>query len=64
MRAVRQEIARNPSPALRARAAEGRVRAERSEVLGSERRFAPPSPSHAFGVGPSLSRNAGEGYVL
>jgi hypothetical protein len=53
-----------PSPALRERVAEGRVRAERSEVSESERRVAPPSPSHRSAMGPSLSRNAGEGCVF
>jgi hypothetical protein len=52
-----------PSPALRERVAEGRVRAARSAVAGSGC-FAPPSPSHRSATGPSLSRNAGEGYVF
>src|SRR6266498_2357989 len=47
----------NPSPAPRERVAEGkaqgRVRAPETEI---------PSPSHASGVGPSLSRGAGEGF--
>jgi hypothetical protein len=52
-----------PSPALREREAEGRVRAERSEVSEGERRLAPPSPSYRCATGPSLSRGAGEGYM-
>jgi hypothetical protein len=53
-----------PSPALRERVAREtkRARAERSEVAGSERRCAPPSPSHRLAMSPSLSRNAGEVY--
>jgi hypothetical protein len=54
-----------PSPALRERVDREarRVRAERSEVLESERRRAAPSPSHRYATGPSLSRNGGEGNV-
>jgi hypothetical protein len=44
----------SPSPALRERVASG---ASRVRVRAAET----PSPSHARGVGPSLSRTAGEG---
>jgi UDP-N-acetylmuramate dehydrogenase len=58
-----RRVGTSPSPAL-GREREGPI-AEQWEGEGGPAKRAhraePPSPSHAFGAGPSLSRNAGEG---
>src|SRR6185437_15761772 len=53
----RAGLSRNPSPALRERVPD-EARRVRVPVVGK------PSPSHASGMGSSLSRNAGEGLFF